>query len=344
MINDIIKADCELIGKSNHLDWYHLKDISIFLTGGTGFFGKWFIHSFMYLNRIFNLNASITILSRSPEKFISQHPVFAKSRNVNFITGDLRNFCFIDRHFDFFIHAGAPVDTRSSTNDDTEIYTSIIDGTNRILEYAKYTEAKKLLFTSSGAVYGVQPPKLAGFSENSPTLPITPYGKGKLKAESLCIKSDINVSIARCFAFVGPYLPLDAQYAIGNFIRDALLNKKITIKGDGRPYRSYLYTADLMIWLWTILLKGENNNIYNVGSEEALSIAELAEAVSNCTINHAAYEILSTPDNSIPARRYIPSTQKAQTELGLKQTVSLTDSIKRTIDWNLQRCKHSFYQ
>ncbi|WP_083829601.1 NAD-dependent epimerase/dehydratase family protein [Cloacibacillus evryensis] len=338
MMNSIIKTDCDSIVKNSPVNWHKLENARIFLTGGTGFFGKWFMHSFVYLNRELHLNASMTVLSRAPGKFLSLNPSFINCADIDFITGDLKNFGFVGRHFDFIIHAGASLGTKKDMKDnEEEVVASISDGTMHVLEYAKYTGAEKLLFTSSGAVYGIQPPEIPNISEESPALPVSTYGKAKLKAESMCVESDINTSIARCFAFVGPYLPLDAQYAIGNFIHNLLLHEKITIKGDGRPYRSYLYTSDLMIWLWTILLEGKNNSTYNVGSEEAFSIAELAKIVSDCSEHKIPYEILGTPNYDIPAPRYIPSTQKAQRELGLKQNVSMVDGIIRTIQWHMNK-------
>ena len=125
---------------------------------------------------------------------------------------------------------------------------------------------------------------------------MTGYGKGKLESERLCIESGIDTVIARCFAFVGPFLPLDIHYAIGNFIRDALEGKDITVTGDGRPYRSYLYAADLMVWLWTILLEGVPGTAYNVGSENAVSIAELAKVISKCVSTNIGYNIIGKPD------------------------------------------------
>jgi dTDP-glucose 4,6-dehydratase len=147
----------------------------------------------------------------------------------------------------------------------------------------------------------------------------------------------IQTKIARCFAFVGPYLPLNIHYAIGNFIRDGLQGGPIDIKGDGTPYRSYLYAADMAIWLWTILFRGEFNHPYNVGSEKDITIAALANEIAG----HFNPELLilikgNTRSNQLP-ERYIPSNHKIIQELGVQQIVDLKDSIKRTIRFERQK-------
>ena len=206
--------------------------------------------------------------------------------------------------------------------------------------------AARALLTSSGAVYGGQPPELTHVPEDYAGAPNTmspqsAYGEGKRMAEHLgslwSQRFGLEVAVARGFAFVGPYLPLDIHYAVGNFIRDGLHGGPILVQGDGTPCRSYLYAADLAVWLWTILLQGQSCRSYNVGSEEVVSIAELAHAVADCFDPRPQVRIVQTPMPGKPAERYVPTTLRARTELSLRQTIGLRSSIQRTIEFYRSR-------
>lgn len=163
------------------------------------------------------------------------------------------------------------------------------------------------------------------------------YGQAKRIAELFCSiyykHYEIETTIARCFAFVGPYLNLDIQYAIGNFIRDALKGGPIIVNGDGTPLRSYLYAADLAIWLWTVLFKGGAATAYNVGSDTPISIAELAHKIATIVSNKCEVQITKKPSLITERNRYVPSIDKARTELGLDCRIGLEESIKRTIQF-----------
>jgi nucleoside-diphosphate-sugar epimerase len=219
---------------------------------------------------------------------------------------------------------------------------TIVEGTRRTLEFARRCGAQKYLLTSSGAVYGKQPPDLMHIAEEyvggpDPLDPRSAYGEGKRIAEMLCAlytkQHGLETKIARCFAFVGPYLPLDIHFAIGNFIQDELRGGPIQVKGDGTPCRSYLYAADLAIWLWTILFRGEPCRPYNVGSEESMTIAEIAHMVAQAFTPSVVVQIAQEPRVGTTPERYAPSVQRAQSELGLKQMIGLSEAIHRTAAW-----------
>ncbi len=144
----------------------------------------------------------------------------------------------------------------------------------------------------------------------------------------------LEAKIARCWAFCGPHLPLDAHFAVGNFIGDVLAGRPISIAGDGTPRRSYLYAADLAIWLWTILFRAPALVPINVGSAHDVSIRELAQAVADALAPATPIHVAKRPVAGAAPARYVPSVERAATLLGLRETVDLTDSIRRTVAWH----------
>jgi len=321
--------------------WEELRGKQIFITGGTGFFGCWFLESFACANEHLGLDASVVVLTRDPESFKVKMPHLASNKAIRFHVGDIRTFDFPEGEFEYIIHAAATSAVATYNNEDPLIkFDTIVEGTRHVLDFAVQCGAKKVLYTSSGAMYGKQPSDVTHISEDNAGAPDltdinSVWGESKRVAELLCAyyakKYNIEIKIARCFAFVGPYLPLDIHYAVGNFIRDGIAGGPIQVGGDGTPHRSYLYASDLMIWLWTILLKGESCRAYNVGSEEDMTISEVAQRVAGSFGKPVDVNIATQPVSNAAPNRYIPSTRRAHDELGLKQAVSFDEAIKRTI-------------
>ena len=319
--------------------WPALKCARVFVTGGTGLFGRWLLESFLWANDRLKLDARAVVLSRNPDAFAARAPHIATHRAIELLAGDVRRFETPPGEFSHVIHAAT--DTVSKPGDDPlELLDTIVAGTRRVLEFASGCGAQRLLFTSSGAVYGTQPPDLSRvpedyFAEVSDDGSLTAYAEGKRAAERLCVEfgeqRDLQCVIARCFAFVGPYLPLDAHFAIGNFIRDGLAGGPVRVNGDGTPYRSYLYAADLAAWLWTILLRGEAGRAYNVGAEEALPIRDLAEVVARQFDPIPEVRVARRATSTEPPARYVPDTTRARQELGLEAWVGLEDAIARWV-------------
>ena len=326
--------------------WEELRGGRLFITGGTGFFGCWLLESFLWANHKLGLNAHAVILTRRLATVKRTLPHLMFDPAISLHEGDVRTFAFPSGQFSHVIHAATESSAKLNNETPLLMLDTIVDGTRRTLEFATQCKAQKFLLTSSGAVYGKQPSEITHIAEEYPGAPdpLDPksaYGQGKRLAEHLCAQyartDGLQPKIARCFAFVGPYLPLDIHFAIGNFIRDGLNGGPIIIQGDGTPQRSYLYAADLAIWLWTILFNGQSLHPYNVGSETSLSIAEIARIVAEQFQPKAAVEIRETPNLKRPVERYVPSTSRAKNELGLDDWTSLPASIARTSSFEARR-------
>jgi nucleoside-diphosphate-sugar epimerase len=335
----VIERDLALILSETSSLWPSLKNQKVFLTGGTGFFGSWFLETLACANRELQLGAEALVLSRNQEAFAKRRPHLAKDNAIHFHHGDVRMFEFPNEPADFIVHAATPASAALNQANAAEMFDTIVAGTKRVLEYANFCQEAgtnpRILLISSGAVYGDQPAEVRYVSESfiPGTQQPSAYVEGKRESERLCNlahqQSGLDVHIARCFSFVGPYLALNEGFAIGNFIRDGLSGEPICVQGDGSPERSYLYTADLMIQLWTLLISGPSGQTFNVGSEESITVKLLAEkigAIFNVPVNIAGGET-----RALSGARYVPSTEKLRTVLNLEPRIDLTEAIARTI-------------
>ena len=318
--------------------WEELRGGRLFLTGGTGFFGCWLLESFAWACDALHLDAAVTVLTRSPEAFQAKAPHLASHRAIRLHRGDVVNFEFPSGRFSHVIHAASDSSPQLCRQRPLLVLDTLVDGTRRVLDFAVTAGASRLLFTSSGAVYGSQhacnrlPETAAAAPDTSSVASV--YGEGKRMAELLCNiyreSQALECVIARCFAFVGPYLPLDAHFAIGNFLDDGLRGRPIRVQSDGTAIRSYLYAADLAAWLWNILVRGLNGRTYNVGSEQELTIAETARTVAAVLDSSHPVEIACQAAPGATPNRYVPSTARVRNELGLREWISLPDAVRRT--------------
>ncbi|MBK8118869.1 MAG: NAD-dependent epimerase/dehydratase family protein [Sulfuritalea sp.] len=328
--------DREHILRHTNALWPVLAGKRLFITGGTGFYGKWLLESIAAANDELDARVHATILSRNPDRFTSDLPHLASRPEFAWLTGDTAGFAFPEGPFDYVFHfataSAAEVDAGG-----TAILMQTLRGTERVLHFASTRGARRLLFASSGAVYGRQPADLGHIPEDyrgapDPTDPASAYGEMKRLCELLCVKSGVDCVISRGFAFVGPYLPLTDKFAVGGFIRDALAGGPIRINGDGTPLRSYLYAADLAIWLLTLLVRGKPSTPYNLGSDHAIALADLAATILYASGDHVPIEI-GQPHMNRGAVRYIPAIERARAELGLTPRIPLTSALGKTIKW-----------
>jgi nucleoside-diphosphate-sugar epimerase len=313
----------------------------IFITGASGFIGSWLVESIIYITEKSELNISISILTRDKAKFIANYPHLNSYKLLNIIEGDIQEIqSGIIDEVDYIIHAAT--DTKNYLGgDNSDIITStIVEGTKNILEIArKQKKLKKLLFLSSGAIYGPRAIDSQATKESDQSFidcnsSISSYAESKRYAELLCAiyhkKFNVPYVTARCFSFLGPRLPLDSHFAIGNFINNILNNEDIVISGNGKDIRSYLYIADLTIWLLTMLINAEEGKVYNVGSDQYYNLEEIVSSIIKQLNIDIKCKILNRHNSN---SFYVPNIDKISQELNVKINNNLFDSIKKTINW-----------
>ena len=309
-----------------------LRGKSLFLTGGTGFFGKWLLGALCHAEAELGLGLCLTVLSRDPAAFLRRHPEAGDVPALRFEEGCVADFSLADHRPDYILHAAADTTAFTTQAEESNRSRTIVEGTRHVLDLARKNGARRLLYVSSGAVYGALAGQLSGAKEDDDAAAesLSPYGNAKREAERLCGESGIDFVTARAFAFLGPYLPLDAHFAAGNFLRDALRGGPVLVRGDGTALRSYLYPADLVVWLLRILMRGPRARAYNVGSDEVVTTAQLAR--------HIAAALQPTPEVVIqsvqpqgPQNIYLPDIRRARAELDLDVTIPLQDAIHRTL-------------
>lgn len=309
---------------------------TLLVIGGSGFFGKSILDAYSR-NLLAPWHISkVIVMSRSANKLLQDTPNLV-GQNVELYSADITNAECLP-FADYVIHAAASTDVRNYLSSPEDEKKNIQAGTYHYCDLAKIHHSNsKIVYVSSGAIYGVQPPNLDEIDESfvGDLAKMAPgkldYAVAKQDAERaiICLgAAGLNVSIARCFAFVGKYLPRDQHFAIGNFIDDVINKRPIAVKANHQVYRSYMYADDLVEWLMTIADDASPKcPIYNVGSDQVVLLSDLAKLLAD-TYNFQA-EISLITDSKID--RYIPSIKKAKNELGLILKYNFTESIDETI-------------
>jgi nucleoside-diphosphate-sugar epimerase len=319
----------------------------LFITGGTGFFGYWILVTLRVLVER-GLDIKATVLSRAPARFVQANPEFQGIGDwLTFLEGDVRQLGSPDEPYDWYIHGATDTDAASQSRP-LEIFETLLTGTQRLLEHARAARAKRVLLLSSGAVYGNASTRGDPISEDcvygpSSMDPSQAYAEGKRAMEMAGTLYNAagfyDVISARCFAFVGPRLPLDAHFAIGNFIADALHRDHIEVKGTGTPVRSYLYIGDAVVWLLRLLQQGSPGSAYNVGSAKPHTIFSLAQLTAATLAPGKPVITQGTVTADSSRSFYVPKTTQAEA-LGLTAWTDLQQAIRVTAQYHLLRSAH----
>ena len=309
-----------------------MKSKSLLIIGGTGFFGKSILKYLSSDNYSKIKISKIFILSRSKLKIGIYNKKLKKKFKIIKINSSIlkiKNLPVVD----YVIYAAI----LKNYNDDHRAVKKYLDIAK------KYHQKSKILYISSGAIYGKQRNSNLKFKENylKSNRKINfksgykkEYSKIKMKNEKLFekfAKLDRAVSIARCFSFVGEYLPRNSNFVVGNYIQNILDNKNIKINANHEVIRSYMHEKDLVVSLLKILIRSNHNcPIYNVGSDDAISIHKLASLLAK------KYNLGIVSANKKFSKdifdKYIPNINKAKKQLKLKINHGSLGAIIKTIN------------
>jgi dTDP-glucose 4,6-dehydratase len=332
----------EIVARASD-DLKTVTDGPLVLTGSTGFVGTWLTLSFLEAKRKLGSRGDLILVSRNP---LGQRRLLEEAgynSGYTTISSDVRLLSPNSvPEGARLIHAATPARASLNNSRPLEMLNIIVDGQKNLLEVAHAKETKAFLFLSSGAVYGKQPVDLEGLSEDWSGAPSVvdaqnAYHEGKRVAELMgnLYQSSLNLPFvtARLFAFLAPFLPLDEHFAAGNFIGDAVAGRDISIQSGGGSIRSYQYGTDMSVWLWAILARGESGHAYNVGSDQSVTILELAQRVTAQSLGGVQVRVkgVDTPKN---ISRYVPAVHRAKLTLSLENCVQLDEAIRRTLRWN----------
>ena len=330
-----LMSDLDEVTTENQEFFERADNCNFLILGASGFIGSWITQSILYANEKLNLNLKVTAVCRVKEKFYSRVSCTQKS-NLNLIEGDLNSMdlrsLLIDESFDYILHTATSTTLKLGEPKESLLNTTI--ATRRIIEFLRGQEKKsKFIHLSSGAVYGKLAQNNLHIEESQVTgNSLNEYALCKLTIERLLIEASdqgiIYGSSPRLFAFYGPHLPIDAQFAIGNFMHDAKYNKRIIVTGNPNTTRSYLYPTDLISWILALWVNPPNY-VTHIGSSKSITMEALAKAVSKV---YGGVPIFFENPNK-QAFHYVPETGVIEKNFGVSQRVSLEEGLVRWENW-----------
>ena len=336
-------SDLRFIQESADSDLRSLQSARILLTGCTGFMGKWLVEALLWANAHMQLGLQLYLLSRAPQAFLRSMPHLEQHKALTLVKGDVSalkpsNFTGLTH----IIHGANLLNDGSETWAWNHIHTGI-DGMRAMLELAQTHSCQSMLLLSSGAAHAVRHyPDGGNFDDSGKVAGDylregNVYGHVKYMQELMAAAwphgKTTRIPIARCFTFMGAHMPLNNPQALGNFLRNALRGEDIMVQGDGTALRSYMYGADMVVWLLAALVRGRHAQVYNVGSATPVSIKSLAQHVASVMMSRAQVMILGEQAKGNAPSCYVPYVGHTKESLGLGDLTPFENALASTWRW-----------
>jgi dTDP-glucose 4,6-dehydratase len=320
-----------------------LKGQTVLITGGTGYMGKWLTEAVVLLNQKHDFNIKLLLLARNIPEYKEQVPHLANLPFITLIEQDARNVSNLPEEITYIIHAAGSPDSRKHISNPLKTIDYIYKGTQAILDASlRLPNLNKIIHVSSNYVYGHQNDRSSNIKENEigsadPNTVNAAYSEAKRMAETVCAvyrnQQKLPIVIVRPFAFIGPYQELDKPWAINNFIRDSILGGPIRILGNENTVRGYMYGSDMAFWLLKALAQGKIGAVYNLGSDQAITLKDLSTKITLNFNNKIDVLVKSSKTYPLSPVVSVADTTRIRTDLGVKQIFDLETAIKRTIEW-----------
>lgn len=343
-LSALIAADTARLAAVHHVDWSSLQSADLLLTGCTGPFGWWLLHKLSHACAHEGLSLQRTTLITRDAKAVQNWASRLHHRlRLQVVQTDIVELDRWQLSATHVVHGATTSAAETSAGaSDLSKFRTVVDGTHALIRALDPSPPRRLLYLSSGIAYGASNAGL--LREDSHLAPCTAdssasMGHAKRAAEFLmsCAadKWGASLVIARCFAFSGPGLPLGLHYALGNFVAQAIAGEPIVIKGDGTSVRSYMHFGDMAVWLSEMLTHRADPTkprLFNVGSDQCISVRQLAELVAECSGKNCPIMVLGQGSVNVSGNRasvYAPHVERAKTELGLRLWTTLGESISR---------------
>jgi UDP-glucose 4-epimerase len=315
--------------------------MKILVTGGAGFIGSHLVKKLIDLNHVV---ITLDDLSTGKEDFLRQ---VMNHQNHTFVNGSVLDKELLKNLIDqceLIFHLAAVLGVKNTVENPLMVIEGNIDGTRNVLELA-YLRKIKVIFSSTSEVYGKN--DQLPFSENSSRVlgPTTThrwcYATAKALDEHLCFayaQKGLPVTVVRYFNAYGPRAQA-SQYGgvIPKFITAALKGDPLTVYGDGSQTRCFTYIDDMVSGTLSCIHQQYNNEVFNIGKDQVMSINELAEKIkslcqSSSPILHIPYEIAYGPGYEDTPNR-IPNMTKSNNRLGFYPSIDIDEGLRKTIAW-----------
>jgi len=337
MINSNIYIDSYLKVSNLIPNLDKLKNKNIFITGATGLLGSAFVDFFLILNEHLDYNIKIFAGARNLDKFEKKYEKFLNSKYLNFVSYDLNQEIALSVQVDFIIHTASTTQPKDYVSNPKETLLNGINGVLNLINYIKFTNyTSKLLYISSSEVYGTVLTDIPITEKNLPQLDSqnirSSYALSKICGELLLnieLNFGLKFNISRPGHVYGPLLNKNDNRAYAEFIKTAKRGENILLRSSGKDLRSYIYIIDCVSANITILLNGENGNIYNISADIGnISIRDFSKIISNEF--HVSLDISIESKNIDyfnPMKNALLNNKKLK-DLGWNYMFTVTEAVK----------------